>query len=135
MNFGYPVTEYQRVYLITSHATDVPASLNQVAELFRAMGDLFDAKYYQRSIDSFQFLLREYPSSKYREDALLSIARIEQDDLHDPVLARKTYEQFLVSHPRSSHAEEVRASLDKLNGPSALASSTVRWLSAALDAA
>jgi N-acetylmuramoyl-L-alanine amidase len=115
------VTEYQRVYLITSHATDVPASLNQVAELFRAMGDLFDAKYYQRSIDSFQFLLREYPSSKYREDALLSIARIEQDDLHDPVLARKTYEQFLVSHPRSSHAEEVRASLDKLNGPSALA--------------
>ncbi len=83
------------------------------------MGDLFDAKYYQRSIDSFQFLLREYPTSKYREDALLAIAHIEQDDLHDPALAQKTYEQFLALHPRSPHAAEVRAALDKLNAASA----------------
>src|ERR1700692_1664729 len=74
----YPalVIQYQRVYLITSHAADVPASLNEVAELFRTMGDLFDAKYYQRSIDSFQFLIKQYPTSKYREDAMLAIARI-----------------------------------------------------------
>jgi N-acetylmuramoyl-L-alanine amidase len=115
------VIEYQRVYLITSHAADVPASLNQVAELFRTMGDLFDAKYYQRSIDSFQFLMKQYPSSKYREDALLAIAHIEQDDLHDSVLAQKTYEQFLSLHARSPHAAEVRAILDKLNGESATA--------------
>jgi N-acetylmuramoyl-L-alanine amidase len=108
------VIEYQRVYLITSHAADVPASLNQVAELFRTMGDLFDSKYYQRSIDSFQFLMKQYPASKYREDALLAIAHIEQDDLHDSVLARKTYEQFLSLHSRSPHAPEVRAILDKL---------------------
>ena len=115
------VVEYQRVYLITSHASDVPASLNQVAELFRTMGDLFDAKYYQRSVDSFQFLMKQYPASKYREDALLAVAHIQQDDLHDPVLARKTYDQFLSLHPRSSHAVEVRAILDKLNGESAAA--------------
>jgi N-acetylmuramoyl-L-alanine amidase len=115
------VIEYQRVYLITSHAADVPASLNHVAELFRTMGDLFDAKYYQRSIESFQFLMQQYPTSKYREDALLAIAHIEQDDVHDPVLARKTYEQFLTLHPRSSHAPEVRVILDKLNGESAAA--------------
>ena len=113
------VIDYQRVYLITSHAADVPASLNHVAELFRTMGDLFDAKYYQRSIESFQFLMQQYPASKYREDALLSIAHIEQDDVHDSVLARKTYEQFLTQHPRSSHAPEVRAFLDKLNAESA----------------
>jgi len=115
------VIEYQRVYLITSHAPEVPASLNQVAELFRTMGDLFDAKFYQRSIDSFQFLLREYPSGKYREDALLAVAHIEQDDLHDSVLAQKTYEQFLALHPRSPHAAEVRASIDKLSAASAAA--------------
>ncbi len=112
------VIEYQRVYLITSHAADVPASLNEVAVLFRAMGDLFDARFYQRSIDSFQFLLREYPAGKYLEDALLGVAHIEQDDLHDSVQAQKTYEQFLAQHPRSVHAAEVRASLDKLNAPS-----------------
>jgi len=115
------VIEYQRVYLITSHASDVPASLNHVAELFRTMGDLFDAKYYQRSIESFQFLMQQYPTSKYREDALLSIAHIEQDDLHDSDVAQKTYQQFLALHPRSSHAAEVRIILDKLNAENAAA--------------
>jgi len=115
------VIEYQRVYLITSHASDVPASLNHVAELFRTMGDLFDAKYYQRSIESFQFLMQQYPTSKFREDALLAIAHIEQDDVHDSVLAQKTYQQFLALHPRSSHAPEVRIILDKLNAESATA--------------
>ena len=113
------VVEYQRVYLITSHAADVPASLNEVAELFRTMGDLFDAKYYQRSIESFQFLTRQYPTSKYREEALLAIGHIEEDDLHDSVVAQKTYEQFLSLHPRSSHAAEVRAAVDKLKAESA----------------
>jgi len=102
------VIAYQRVYLITSHAADVPASLKEVAELFHAMGDLFDAKYYQRSIDSYQFLIQEYPTSKYREDALLAVGRIQQEDLHEAVLARKTFEEFLALHPRSSHAAEVR---------------------------
>src|SRR6202521_2462319 len=115
------VIAYQRVYLITSHAAEVPASLNQVAELFRTMGDLFDAKYYQRSIESFQFLIQAYPASKYREDALLAIAHIEQDDMHDSVLAQKTYQQFLALHPRSSHAPEVRIILDKLNAENAAA--------------
>jgi N-acetylmuramoyl-L-alanine amidase len=113
------VVEYQRVYLITSHAADVPASLNEVAELFRTMGDLFDAKYYQRAIDSYQFLMREYPTSKYREDAPLDIARIQQDDLHNSALAQKTYEQFLAQHPRSAHAAEIRATIAKLTADSA----------------
>ena len=113
------VIEYQRVYLTSSHGSDVPASVNHVAELFRTMGDLFDAKYYQRSIDSFQFLIREYPTSKYREDAQLAIAQIEQDDLHDSVLAQKTYEQFLALRPHSPHAVEVRAILAKLSSDSA----------------
>ena len=110
------VSAYQRVYLITPHAAEVPAALNQVAELYRTMGDLFDEKYYQSAVDSYQFLLREYPTSRYREDAMLAIAQIEQDDLHDSVLAQKSYEEFLALHPRSSHAAEVRAILDKLNG-------------------
>jgi N-acetylmuramoyl-L-alanine amidase len=115
------VIQYQRVYLTTSHAENVPASLIEVAELFRTMGDLFDAKYYQRSIDSFQFLLKEYPASKYREDALLAIAHIQQDDLHDSAAAQKSYQDFLSTHPRSPHVAEVRASIDKMNAASAAA--------------
>jgi len=113
------VAEYERVYLITAHAAEVPAAINEVAALYRAMGDLFDVKYYQRSINSYQFLLKDYPTSKYREDALLAIAQIEQNDLHDPVLAQRSYEEFLALHPRSAHAAEVRAALSRLAGENA----------------
>jgi N-acetylmuramoyl-L-alanine amidase len=108
------VTEYQRVYLITAHATEAPASIHQVGELFRTMGDLFDVKYYQRAVDAYQYLLHEYPTSKYREDSLLAIGHIEQDDLNDSALAQKNYEQFLKLHPHSAHAAEVRALLSKM---------------------
>jgi len=67
-------------------------------------------------VNSYQFLLREYPGNRYREDSLLAIARIEQDDLHNPALAKTSYEKFLTLHPRSTRAEEVRAILDRLRG-------------------
>lgn len=119
------VIQYQRVYLTTSHGAEVPAALNEVAVLFRTMGDLFDAKYYQRSIDSFQFLAKEYPASKYRDDAALAVAQIEQDDLHDSALAQKSYEQFLALHPHSARAVEARAALDKLKNPVAAAAKPI----------
>jgi N-acetylmuramoyl-L-alanine amidase len=113
------VSAYRRVYLITPRAPEVPAALNEVAELYRSMGDLFDTKYYQQAIDSYQFLVREYPTTRYREDALQAIARIEQDDLHDAILAQKSFQEFLTLHPHSPHAAEVRAALDKLNAADA----------------
>jgi N-acetylmuramoyl-L-alanine amidase len=117
------VNEYKRVYLTTARAAEVPSAINEVAELYRSMGDLFDEKYYHQSIDSYQFLLREYPTDRYRETALLAIAHIEQDDLHDDTLAQKSYAQFLTLHPHSSHAVEVRVILDKLNASAAQAKS------------
>src|SRR5579863_2644798 len=75
-------TSYKRVYLITPHAAEVPAALNEVAELYRSMGDLFDVKYYQSALDSYQFLLHDYPTSRFREEAMLAVARIQEEDLH-----------------------------------------------------
>jgi len=109
------VAAYRRVYLITPRAAEVPAALHQAAILHRAMGDLFDTKYYQTAIDSYLFLLREYPASRYREDALLAIAQIEREDLHDPVRAQQSYEEFLSQHPHSRRAAEVRAALGQMN--------------------
>ncbi len=126
------VSAYRRVYLITPRAAEVPAAINQVAELYRAMGDLFKEKYYQMAVDTYQFLLRDYPANRYREDAMLAIAQIEKDDLRDAVLAKKSYEEFLTLHPRSPHATEVRAILDQLRGDSASAGSASK-LSAARD--
>jgi N-acetylmuramoyl-L-alanine amidase len=124
------VSAYRRVYLITPRAADVPAAMNRVAELYRAMGDLFHAKYYQMAVNTYQFLLREYPANRYREDAMLAIAQIEQNDLHDLVLARASYQEFLSMHPHSSHAAEVRGILDQLRGDGSAAK-----LSASLSSA
>src|ERR1700682_6508389 len=115
------VNTYRRVYLITPRAPDVPAALNQVAELYRTMGDLFNGKYYQIAVNSYQFLLREYPANRYRENAMLAIGKIERDDLHHLALAKTSYEEFLALHPRSPHAQEVRAILDQLRGAGAAA--------------
>src|ERR1700682_2718638 len=95
------LNSYRRVYLITPRSADVPAALNQVAELYRAMGDLFNEKYYQLAVNSYHFLLREYPANHYREDAMLAIGKIEQDDMHDSVLAKTSYEEFLTRRRRS----------------------------------
>jgi len=122
------VSTYKRVYLITPHGPEVPAALNQVAELYRTMGDLFSEKYYQSAVTSYQFLLREYPTSHFREEALLAIAHIEQDDLHDAVLARNSYEQFLSLHAHSPRAAEVRAILDKLKDANVATASASRGL-------
>ena len=109
---------YRRVYLITPRAAEVPAAMNQVAELYRTMGDLFSEKYYQMAVSTYQFLLRGYPANRYREDAMLAIAKIEQDDLHDTVLAQTSYEEFLALHPHSSHVAEVHAILNRLRSGS-----------------
>src|SRR5258706_9844459 len=96
------------------------------------MGDFFSEKYYQMAVNTYQFLLRDYPANRYREDAMLAIAQIEKDDLRDAVLAKKSYEEFLTLHPRSPHATEVRAILDQFRGDSASTGSASK-LSAARD--
>src|SRR5262250_3509118 len=59
------VASYKKVYLISPHAADVQDSLLAVAELQTEMGDRFGRTYYQQAVESYQFLLREYPKSKF----------------------------------------------------------------------
>lgn len=108
------VSAYHHVYLITARAAEVPAALNQTGALYRAMGDLFDEAYYQRAVDSYQFLLHEYPTNRFREEALLAIANIEKDDLRNSSLAQKNYELFLKLHPHSPDAADARKALEAM---------------------
>ncbi len=108
------VSGYRRVYLITPHAAEVAAALVAVAEMYQEMGRQFDPKYYQSAIDSYQFLLHEYPASRHREDALLTIGQIQKDDLDQPDLAQKTFEEFLRRHPRSPRGAEAQQALAEI---------------------
>ncbi len=108
------VTSYRRVYLITPRAAEVADSLLCVAEVYTEMGDRFGRSYYQSAVDSYQFLVHEYPSSKYSQDALLRIGKLQREQLGDGALASKTYEDFLKRYPHSPRKREAQEALAEL---------------------
>ncbi len=108
------VLAYRRVYLITPHAVEVPDALDEVGTLYRTMGDLFDGKYYRSAVDAYLFLLHNYPDNRYREQALLAVAEIEKDDMNDPALARRSFEEYLRLHPHSAGAAQAKQALAEL---------------------
>ncbi|HYK38797.1 MAG TPA: hypothetical protein VEU98_02165, partial [Candidatus Eremiobacteraceae bacterium] len=77
------VVSYKKVYAISPHAADVQDSLVAVGELYSEMGDRFGRTYYQSAVESYQFLLKEYPKSKFAQDVLLRVAKLQQEQLGD----------------------------------------------------
>jgi N-acetylmuramoyl-L-alanine amidase len=105
---------YRRVYLITPHATEVPDALFAVGELNTEMGDHFGRSYYQAAVDSYGFLIREYPTSKYVQDAILRAAQLQKAQLGDSAAATKSFQDFQKKFPRSTHKREVQEALAEL---------------------
>ncbi|HKF24940.1 MAG TPA: N-acetylmuramoyl-L-alanine amidase, partial [Candidatus Acidoferrum sp.] len=69
---------------------------------------------YQSAVDSYQFLLREYPASRFVPEAYLRSGRLQKDQLGDLAGATKTYDMFLKKFPHAKQrreAQEARAEL------------------------
>ena len=107
-------SSYRRVYLITPHAMEVPDALFAVGELNTEMGDRFGRSYYQTAVDSYMFLIREYPTSKHLQDAMLNVANLQKDQLGDSAAATKSFQDFQKRFPRSTHKREVQEALAEL---------------------
>jgi N-acetylmuramoyl-L-alanine amidase len=108
------VNAFRRVYMITPHAAEVPDALLAVAEIYTEMGERFGRSYFQSAVDTYQFLIREYPTSRYCQDAYLRSGKLQKDQLGDLAGATKTFDAFLKNFPRSAHkreAQEARAEL------------------------
>lgn len=111
------VSTFRRVYLITPHAAEVQDALMAVGDLNVEMGERFGHRYYQAAVDSYQFLLHEYPGTRHAQDAMLEIARLQSGPLDDPALARKTYEEFLKRYRRSAQHAQAQKELAALAAP------------------
>jgi len=105
------VSAYHKVYLISARAEEVTPSLIAEAELYEEMGRLFDAKYFQSAIDSYNFLLKQYPGSRYREQALYSIGLVQKDGLHQPDAAEATLKECIRRFPKSDLASDAHVAL------------------------
>ena len=108
------IASYRRVYLITPRAPEVQPAYMAVAELYHELGRRLDARYFQPALEAYQFLLHEYPHTRYRDDALLAIGKIQKDDLHETELAERTFQEFLKHHPRSPKSWEAQAALKQI---------------------
>ena len=115
-DYKQTIAAYHKVYLIAPQAEEVTPSLIAEAELYQEMARLFDAKYFQSAVDTYRFLLKQYPRSRYRSEALLAIARIQNDQLQKPDAAEATYKEYLKRFPRSDKADDVRAALKEIAG-------------------
>jgi N-acetylmuramoyl-L-alanine amidase len=111
------IAAFHKVYLITPDADNATSALIAEAELYAEMGRLYDPAYYKSSIAMYSFLMKQYPGSRYRGEALFSIARIQNDDLKQPHEAEFTYKQYLKLFPRSDRADEARAALKEISDP------------------
>ncbi len=109
------VSAYRRVALITPRSSDVPDSFIAIAELYTEMGDRFGRNYYQSAVDSYQFLIHEYPANRDCPEAMLRVARLQRDRLGDAALAAKTYEEFLRVYRRSPRKREAQEALAELS--------------------
>jgi N-acetylmuramoyl-L-alanine amidase len=105
------VEAYQRVGLLTPSAKLVAPSLMEIARLYRQMGHLFHQKYFQKAVDTYQHLVREYPRSRYAPIAIYAIANLEQGRLGHPALARKSLETLIAQYPSSDQADAARLTL------------------------
>jgi N-acetylmuramoyl-L-alanine amidase len=111
VDYRATVAAYHKVYLISAQAEEVTPSLIAEAELYEEMGRLFDAKYFQSAIDSYNFLLKQYPGSRFREQALYSIGLVQKDGLHQPDLAEAMLKEYIRRFPKSDLASDARVAL------------------------
>jgi N-acetylmuramoyl-L-alanine amidase len=110
------IQAYRRVALITPAAEVVTPALIEVARLYVQMGHLFRRVYFHKAVDAYQYLLREYPRTRFGPDALYSIAELERGPLENPALGRKFLESVIAKYPSSDQADQAR--LELLKSPS-----------------
>jgi N-acetylmuramoyl-L-alanine amidase len=114
-DYKQTVAAYQKVYLITPQAEEVTPALIAEAELYQQMARQFDEKYFQSAIDTYNFLLKQYPESRYRSEAIFSIAEIQKDDLGRPEVAEVTFKDFLKRFPKSDKVPKARQALKEIS--------------------
>ncbi len=119
-DYNRVVEAYRKVYYLSPTVNKADAAVVAVAELLADMGRALDEpKQFENAIAQYQFLRREYPGSKYRVDALFTIAQIYREDLEDPVAAKAAFEDFLQHYPHSRMADDARKAITDIDAEQA----------------
>ncbi len=110
------IETYRGVYLGAPASGKADPSAAAVADLLTQMGHQFkDQKTLRAAIKQYEFLRREYPGSKSRFQALLSIGQIYKNDLNAPEQAADIFQEFVHRYPHNELAKDARQALTDLS--------------------
>jgi N-acetylmuramoyl-L-alanine amidase len=113
-DYRQTVIAYHKVYLISPQAEEVTPALIAEAELYEEMAQQFDVKYFQSAIDTYNFLLKQYPGSRYRGQALYSMGEIQKNGLGQLDAAEITLKDYLKRFPKSERSADARGALKEI---------------------
>jgi tetratricopeptide (TPR) repeat protein len=113
-DYKQAINAYHKVYLVSPQAEEVTPSLIAEAELYGEMGRLYDPKYFGNAIECYNFLLKQYPGSRYRAEAIFTIGLIQKNDLNQPDAAEATLKEFVRRFPTSDKAPAAREFLKEI---------------------
>jgi N-acetylmuramoyl-L-alanine amidase len=112
--YNQAILAFKKVYTISAQAEEVTPSLVAVAELYAEMGRQYDGDYFKSAIDGYNFLLKQYPHSRYAASSLYAIGKIQQDDLKNLEAAEITYKSVMQRFPQSPKASEAGTALKQI---------------------
>src|SRR5271155_3583771 len=112
--YNQAILAFKKVYSISAQAEEVTPSLVAIAELYAEMGRQYDGDYFKSAIDGYNFLLKQYPHSRYAPSALFAIVKIQLDDLKNPDAAEVTFKNVVQRYPKSPKANEAGAALKQI---------------------
>ncbi|MBI3896379.1 MAG: N-acetylmuramoyl-L-alanine amidase [Acidobacteria bacterium] len=109
------IEAFRRVYYTAPAYGNATECLMAIGALNQETGRRWNQlKDFQAAIKAYEFLLREYPGSRYRQEALFTIGRIYREDLQQPEEAVLQFERYLATFPASSQAKEARQAIDDI---------------------
>jgi N-acetylmuramoyl-L-alanine amidase len=106
---------YRKVYYVAPTSNRADASALAVADLLVDFGRRFDdEKSFRDAISQYEFLRREYPGSRYRIEALFTIAQVLREDLDDQEKAKATFEDVARKYPGTDLAQQAKDALAEM---------------------
>jgi len=111
-DYARVIDAYRKVYYTAPTSSKADPAVVAIAELLVEEGRAFNSNHaLEEAIGQYEFLRKEYPGSKYRVEALFTIAQIYKDDLGNNDKAKETLQEFLKRYPHTDLTEDARQAL------------------------
>src|SRR5487761_177870 len=126
------IRAFELVYRIDPGYPETPAALAAAAEVYQEIGRRFaNDRYYSQAIESYCFLIAQYPHASLSRDALFTVAQIYRTGIENPEAARTAYRDYLQKYPYAEKATLARqniASIDRqlAQSPAGRSASAIR---------